>query len=80
MNQEIKRIVNKMEEITTVEVVGFVEIQGLPTCRCCLASSEEVMDNIFDCTFDDIPLQDILSNVAPVSMFADDGEFNFDPS
>ena len=60
--------------------MGFVEIQAFSTCRCCLGSSEDVMDNIFDYTFDDIPLQDILSSVAPVSLFADDGKLIFDYS
>jgi hypothetical protein len=58
--------------------VGFIEVDEILesfTCRCCLSQSEDVIDNIFECNFEGIPLQEILSIVASVSIFAEDGEF-----
>lgn len=57
-----------------VEFIEIEEISESFTCRCCILKSEEQMDNIFDCIYENIDLQELLSIVAPVSIFPNDGE------
>lgn len=55
-----------------VELIEIDEIAKFCSCRCCLALSENQMDNISECFFEDLPLQEILSIIAPVPVI--DGE------
>lgn len=57
--------------------VAFIELDedaNSYTCRCCLLSSEDQMDNIFDCMFEDIDFQELLTVVTAVLIFQDDGK------
>lgn len=52
-----------------------VEVVIVNTCRCCIAVSEDdIFDDIFQCIFDGINLEDILNALAPIEIAADDGE------
>lgn len=45
------------------------------TCRCCLTFSEdEIMDNIFECVYQDIELHEILNLIVPNTIQFDDGK------
>lgn len=47
------------------------------TCRCCLNLSEEdTMDNIFECFYENIGFQELLSIIAPVNLLPNDGKFH----
>lgn len=51
------------------------EVVLVTTCRCCLGVPEsEPFDNIFECIYDGINLEDILNILAPISLLIDDGE------
>lgn len=53
-----------------------VELVLVSTCRCCIAVSEnEPFDNIFECIFEGVNLEDILNLLAPISLTIDDGKF-----
>lgn len=54
-----------------------VELVVVNTCRCCIAvSEEEPFDNIFQCIYEGINLEDILNALAPISLAIDDGEYS----
>lgn len=52
-----------------------VELMVINTCRCCTAVSEvEPFDNIFQCVYEGVNLEDILNILAPISLSIDDGK------
>lgn len=54
-----------------------VELVVINTCRCCIAvSEEEPFDNIFQCIYEGINLEDILNALAPISLAIDDGKYS----
>lgn len=57
--------------------VNFIEVEevSIKTCRCCLFFSEEPMDDIFECEYAEIELQEILNLLAPIEITPDDGKY-----
>lgn len=52
-----------------------IELVLVSTCRCCVVVSEdEPFDNIFECIYEGINLEDILNVLAPISLAIDDGK------
>lgn len=54
--------------------VFFEEVGESNVCRCCFSFSNERMDNLFELSFEDLELHEILNLIAPVSIEVDDGK------
>jgi hypothetical protein len=54
--------------------ISFIEEGYSFTCRCCLVLSDIPMDSIFECSYEDVELQEILSIVSALSVFGEDGK------